>query len=43
MKGENLQPRLLYPARISFKINGELKKLYRQENLAWQQMLKGLI
>jgi len=25
MKGENLQPRLLYPARISFKINGELK------------------
>ena len=34
LKGKNLQPRLLYPARISFKINGELKKLYRQENLA---------
>ena len=25
LKGENLQPRLLYPARISFKINGEIK------------------
>ena len=25
LKGKNLQPRLLYPARISFKINGEIK------------------
>ena len=25
LKGENLQPRLLYPARISFKIDGEIK------------------
>ena len=25
LKGGNLQPRLLYPARISFKINGEIK------------------
>ena len=24
MKGKNLQPRLLYPARISFRCNGEL-------------------
>ena len=24
MKGENIQPRLLYPARISFKIDGEI-------------------
>ena len=24
-KGKNLQPRLLYPARISFKIYGEIK------------------
>ena len=23
--GKNLQPRLLYPARISFKIDGEIK------------------
>ena len=25
MKGENLQPRLLYPARISFTFEGEIK------------------
>ena len=25
LKGKSLQPRLLYPARISFKINGEIK------------------
>ena len=25
LKGKNLQPRLQYPARISFKIDGELK------------------
>ena len=30
LKGKNLQPRLLYLARISFKIDGEIKKLYRQ-------------
>ena len=26
MKEKNLQPRLLYPARISFKYEGEIKK-----------------
>ena len=34
MKGKNLQPRLLYPARISFRLNGEIKRnqnIYRQE------------
>ena len=25
MKGKNLQPRLLYPARISFRFDGEIK------------------
>ena len=25
LKGKNLQPRLLHPARISFKIDGEIK------------------
>ena len=25
LKGKNLQPRLLYPARISFRIDGEIK------------------
>ena len=50
-KGKNLQPRLLYPARSSFKIDGGKKKLLRQQKLrefstttkpALQQMLKGL-
>ena len=51
MKGKNLQPRLLYPARISFKIDGEIKSLSDKQKLreysttkpALQQMLKGLI
>ena len=30
MKENNLQPRLLYPARISFKYEGEIKSFYRQ-------------
>ena len=30
MKGKNLQPRLLYPARISFRFDGEIKTFYRQ-------------
>ena len=30
MKENKLQPGLLYPARISFKYEGEIKKLYRQ-------------
>ena len=25
VKGKNLQPRLLYPARISFRFDGEIK------------------
>ena len=51
LKGKNLQPRLLYPARISFKIDGEIKSFSDQQKLrefsttkpALQQMLKGLI
>ena len=30
LKGKNIQPRLLYPARISFKIDGEIKSFLRQ-------------
>ena len=30
MKEKTLQPRLLYPRRISFKYEGEIKSLYRQ-------------
>ena len=51
LKGKNLQPRLLYPARISFKIDGETKSFSDKQKLrdssttkpALQQMLKGII
>ena len=51
LEGENLQPRLLYPARISFKIDGEIKSFSDKQKLrefsatkpALQQMLKGHI
>ena len=51
LQGKNLQPRILYPARISFKINGEIESFSYQQKLrefsttkwALQQMLKGLI
>ena len=33
MKGKNLQPRLLYPARISFKIDGEIKNFSEKQKL----------
>ena len=50
LKRNNLQPRLLYPARISFKIDGEIKSFTDKQKLrefstpkpALQQMLKGL-
>ena len=51
LKGKNLQPRLLYPARISFKIDEEIKSFSDKQKLGefsttkptLQQMLKGLI
>ena len=51
MEGENLQPRLLYPARISFGFNGEIKSFTDKQKLrefsttkpAVQQMLKELL
>ena len=51
LKGKHLQPRLLYPARMSFKINGEIKRFSDKQKVrefsitkpALQQMLKGLI
>ena len=33
LKGKNLQPRLLYPARISFKINGKIKSFSEKQKL----------
>ena len=51
MKEKNLQPRLLYPARISFKYEGEIKSFTDKQKLrefsttkpALQQMLKDLL
>ena len=50
MKGKNLQPRLLYPARISFRFDREIKTFTDKQKLrefsttkaALQQMLKEL-
>ena len=52
LHGKNLQPRLQYPARISFKIDGEIKSFSDKQKLrkfssttrpALQQILNGLI
>ena len=51
LKGKNLQPRLLYLARISFKIHAEIKSFSDKQKLRGfsttkpflQQMLEGLI
>ena len=51
MKEKNLQPRLLYPARISFKYEGEIKIFTDKKKLrefsttkpALKQMLKDLL
>ena len=51
MKENNLQPRLLYPARISFRYEGEFKSFTDKQKLrefsttkpALQQMLKDLL
>ena len=49
LTGKNLQPRLLYLARISVKIDGEIKKISDKQKLrvsttqsALQQMFKGI-
>ena len=51
MKGKNLQPTLLYPARVSFRFDGEIKTFKDKQKLrefsttkpALQQMLKELL
>ena len=51
MKEKNLQPRLLYPARISFRFDGEIKSFTDKQRLRefstteppLQQMLKKLL
>ena len=51
MKGKNLQPRLPYPAKLSFRFEGEIKSFtdkqklreFNNTKLALQQMLKELL
>ena len=51
IKGKNLQPRLLYPARLSFRFEGEIKSFTYKQKLrefsntkpALQQILKDLL
>ena len=51
MKGKSLQPRILYPTRLSFRFNGEIKSFSDKQKLrefsttkpALQQMLKELL
>ena len=51
MKGKNLQPGLLYPARISFRFDGEIKSFTDKQKgressttkPALQQMLKEIL
>ena len=51
MKGKNLQPRILYSARLSFRFDGEIKSFTDKQKLrefsttkpALQQMLKELL
>ena len=51
MEENNLQPRLLYPARISFKYEGEIKSFTDKQKLtefsttkpALQQILKDIL
>ena len=37
LKGKNMQPRILYPARISFKIEEEIKNFSNKQKLRVQQ------
>ena len=51
MKGKNLQPRILYPARLSFRFSGESKSFTDKQKLRefsntrpdLQHMLKELL
>ena len=51
MKGKNIQPRILYTARLSFRFNGEIKSFTDKQKLrefsttkpALQQMLKEVL
>ena len=48
---KNMQPRILYPARLSFRIDGEMKKFQNSQSLtnfittktALQEILRGAL
>jgi len=51
LKGKNMQPRILYPAKIAFKTEGEIKifsnkqklKEYSNTKPRLKEILKGLL
>ena len=51
LKGKNVQPRILYPIRLPFRVQGEIKsvpdkqklKEFMATNPAFQEILKGTI
>ena len=51
MEGKIIQPRILYPARLSFRFDGEIRRFTEKQKLkelsttkpAIQEMLKGLL
>ena len=43
LKGKNMQPRTLYPARISFKIEGEIKNLSNKQKLKEYSNIKPIL
>ena len=43
LNGKNLQPRIFYPARISFKIEGEIKNFYNKQKLKQYKNTKTIV
>ena len=51
LNGKNMQPRIIYPARLSFKIEGEIKNFPDKQKLnefmttkaAFQEILRGTL
>ena len=51
LTGKNLQPRILYPSRLSFRIEGEIKNFSEKQKLkestntkpSLKEMLEGLL
>ena len=43
LKGKNLQPRIFYPARTSFKIEGEIKNFSNKQKLKEYSNTKSIL